>query len=160
MLKIGKKPSPSRLDLCAGAWLDYRPMTTVDREAGFIAARKCVEAVRDGKLALADYGMGAIDGGGLLDADMAYGISSAISLTEIGLRCISAWHGVADEAGAPLALNRTNLAALLQDPVYYEMVFNALTARLVEWDAEGNGCAPSPNGGPAGAQPIAETAAS
>jgi hypothetical protein len=105
--------------------------------------------------------MGAIDGGGLPDdADMAYGISSVISLTEIGLRCISAWHGVADESGAPLALNRTNLAALLHDPVYYEMVFNALTARLVEWDAEGNGCAPSPNGEPAGARPIAEAAAS
>lgn len=159
MIRIGKHRETKRLHLGGDAFLTYRTATTVDREAGAIAARRFLDSVRSGAAALANYGVD-IGGAGELDRDpaLSFGVSSVVSITEIGMRCISGWDGVADAAGNA-EFNRRNLAELLNDPFYYELVSEALLARLTEIDQEGNAFAPSPNGEQAGAPITADPAA-
>ena len=161
MIRLGKPRGEKRLDLGGDAYLMYRPATTVDHEAGEASARNFFRKLREGRAALADYGLG--DGGPLdIDHDAAYavGLSSVVSLTEIAMRCVSSWSGVGDADGAALPLSRESMSALLQDQFWFRLLSEALLAPLHEVAQEGNASAPSPNGAPAGAPPIADPAAS
>lgn len=152
MLIIGKPKTGLRLDLAPGAWLVYRQATTVDSEAGQAAARDFFRKAREGVAALADYGLDVGEMSAVADDPaLSFGVSTIVSLTEIGLRCISEWRGVADERGAALPLDRGNLCALLRDPVLFGVIQAAILGRLFEIVAEGNALKLSPNGAPAGA---------
>jgi hypothetical protein len=158
MIKLGTAPkAPRRLDLDGGAYILYRPMTTIDREAGLAAAGRAAQEIRAGADAAALYGLAPLsplDG----DADLATGFAQLVQHVEIGLRVIVGWEGVADADGAPAPVTRENLAALLSDPVYFLAFQTAIIAPILELHAEGNGFASSPNGAPAGASTIAQTA--
>lgn len=160
MIRIGIQPKTSqRLDLGPDAWLLYREATAIENEAGQAAARDFFRKARDGAAALADYGLGeqALDAYAT-DSALSAGLSSVVSLTEIGLLCISEWHGVGNEAGEPLELNRTNLCAMMRDPGLFALLRERLLARLFAIDDEGNGSKLSRNGAQAGADDIARDA--
>jgi len=156
-IRIGKPAEFSRLPLAAGAWISLRPMSSVDREAGRIAARRAADAIVEGKASLADYGLGEI-GEDLADVDLRLGLGALIALTEITFRCAEAWEGVCDAAGAPLPLARASISALLRDPFYFDLIDSTLSVGVVQVDAEGNVSAPSANGEQAGAQTTATDA--
>jgi len=160
MIKIGKSKTQQRLDLGAGAYLLYRTATTIDHEAGSSAARAFFRAVREGRESLDRFGLsvGPIEEI-QLDDSLAFGVSEIVSLTEIALRCVASWEGVADEEGAPLPLDRASMCALLQDARYFQLVRDELLAPLHVLAAEGNAYAPSQNGEAAGAPNIAQAAA-
>lgn len=160
MIRIGKPKSDQRLPLGPGASLTYREATSVDREAAYRGAREFFKAVKSGAKALADFGLDIGDAKALeADEALSSGISLLVFNVELCMRCVSHWEGIGDENGEPLPLTRENVASLLKDPAIYELISSVLTARLVTLDQEGNASAPSPNGAPAGARPIAEPAA-
>jgi hypothetical protein len=160
MIRIGKAKSNLRLSIGPGAWIVYREATSVDREAALHSAREFFKSVRAGAKAMSEYGFDigsavALDD----DAGLSAGVSTLVFTVELAMRCVSAWEGVGDESGSPLPVTRENFAALLRDPVLFEVVSTALMTRVVTMDEEGNASAPSPSGAAAGASPIAGPAA-
>lgn len=159
MLKIGKSTEAQRLDLGAGAHLVYRTATTIDHEAGSAAARAFFRALVAGRESLESFGLsvGPIEEI-QLDEALSFGVSEVVSLTEIALRCVSEWGGIADHDGQPLPLTRANMCGLLQDARFFQIVRDTLLEPLHVLAAEGNASAPLPNGEAAGAPNIAEAA--
>lgn len=159
MIRLGtEKKTPQRLPLPGGASILYRPVTSVDREAGLAAARRFFEELRRSSEGLENYGFPAeMDVNA--DATLAIGMAALVNLVEISSRVVMSWEGVGDADGAPLPVTRQNLAALLREPLCFNLLDQALSAPLYELADEGNGLAPSPNGAPAGAPPTAPAAA-
>lgn len=158
MIKLGTaRKEPLRLDLGVGASILYRPMTSIDREAGLAAARRFLEEARGGLAAFSRYGV-ALDSEWIADSDLAIGVAAHINLVEMALRVILSWEGIADAEGESVPVTRENIAALLRDPLYSAMVQEAIMRPLLDLDAEGNGSASSPNGALAGALTTAPAA--
>lgn len=137
MLKLNLSREPYWLDLPKGVRLRVRPIGT----------SLMLDVYQEPEVAA-------------LSEDTDDGTAGAILGRAIMQHAIEEWEGVADERGRPLKITREAIEALLEDFTLWTALQERYIGPALEFQDEGNGSAPSPNGSSEGAPDTAKPARS
>lgn len=147
MIRLDLPREPSWLDLPHGVRVLARPLdTALDAAARDHAVRETREEDAEPPPGVPAESWRR----GRIKAALVRGLASV---------CVIEWEGVLTADGAPAPVTTANLADLMDIPDIADAFLTALYAPLDRLAAEGEDCAPSPNGITAGAPSIAPDAA-
>jgi len=135
MLRLNLSRDPSWLDLGHGVRILVQPLTSV-----LVGAAASDPRVAD------------------LTENCSPEERSVAMAKAIGVRAISDWEGVVDDAEAPMPVTSEAVDALMDFYPAFEAFQVGYVAAAMQLQLEKKGSAPSLNGGSAGAQPTAKRA--
>ena len=125
MLTLDLPVEPYWLDLPRGVRVEIRPVTTA-----VMAAAQAGSARRLGALRAAEAD---------LDPDMARGLAFAFLVKALARHAVTAWQGVGDTAGDPLALSGEAVERLMDLDDIAAAFWDQATRPVAAVTAEGNG---------------------
>lgn len=143
ILSLDIPTEPRWLDLPEGVRVRIRPVTTAVMQAAQAAAGRRLAAAREAES---------------LDPDWERGLAFAYLVTGMARHAILAWEGVCDAAGVALPVSQEAIDRLMEHDAIATAFWSLATAPANAVVAEGNGCAPAPNGTGAGARTTAGVA--
>jgi hypothetical protein len=158
-MRIDKNPAaPAPHELIPGVVWTLRPITGPIKLAVEAKVQRRMAALREGRGALEAMGFDGDDFGILKDPEILFGLSMFEAACCFAQALLVEWTGLEDEAGQALALDEDNIRAALNfspdggAPVLLSPFIALIDGPRWTRQAEGNGCAPLPNGSLVGAQ--------
>ncbi|MEO0385044.1 MAG: hypothetical protein AAF234_15975 [Pseudomonadota bacterium] len=131
MLTLGAPSAQTTVTLAKGVSVTVRPATSVDVLAAEGEAARLMKAALDGAALteILQFGVSS-DGPDLNQAPIRAAWTRFVIDVLLAEQVISAWDGIGDASGSPIAPNRAAIAALLQDPVRRRPIMTAIEAPL------------------------------
>lgn len=160
-IRLQLPTEPAWIDLPHGVRVRCRPLTTATNAAALSCAQREVSALAEDVMRRRSVGVSCDDLPDLTDADRREGYSHALYAASLGRACILEWQGRGIEDPAtdqPADLTAENIGALMMIPEIARAFIGSLWQPLGEVIAEGNVCAPSPDGSTAPGASTAEPA--
>lgn len=160
-IRLQLPTEPAWIDLPHGVRVRCRPLTTATNAAAMACAARKVTALAESIAGRREVGMPCDDLPDLSDPDRRDGYSHALYAASLGHACILEWQGRGIEDPAtdqPAPLTAENIGALMLIPEIARAFVDRLWRPLGEVVAEGNVCAPSPDGSTAPGASTAEPA--
>ncbi|MCO6415185.1 hypothetical protein JYK14_03210 [Siccirubricoccus sp. KC 17139] len=125
MLTLDLPVEPYWLDLPRGVRVEIQPVTTALMAAAQAAASRRLGAVRAADAAL--------------DPDIARGLAFAFLVKALARHAVTAWDGIGDAAGDPLALSGEAVERLMDLDDIAAAFWDQATRPVAAVTAEGNG---------------------
>lgn len=149
MIRLQLPSEPAWIDLPHGVRVRCRPLDTdthtVAAHVAHLEATRDLEAAQQRRAC----GMAEASDAKLLDSRCVRGRSYYLTAVGLGIACIIEWAGRAVEdpaTDAPAELSDANIKALMRIPEIANAFLQQIEAPIVRLHAEGNACAPSPDG--------------
>lgn len=160
MLKLGQKREAVWLDLVYDVRVKVRPLTAALYQTAYQSGLVAARALVDHQKAVVEAGGRVEDLPDMSDPTAAQGLSQALFVKELAVAAVLEWENVTGADDKPAEVTPAHVREAFDDHLVAETFLTRYVYEHQKRLAEGNACAPLPNGTSAGAPATAKAAAS